>query len=194
MIARNQKSIEKQLERQGILVEWIEFKKGSSAQNLLLGGPGDRPASLGPTLRRSDLSPADAAAAFDRDSIDAWSIWDPFFAVAQDRYAPRCWRRPTKTLDANTFLLANPAFPTAHPGLIRDAITALGRTATGPRPTRARSRRPCMPRPKWDLAALERAIGRASFSRPPDRRPDHQEPAGDRRPVPGAGERSRSRS
>ena len=33
----------------------------------------------------SDLSPPDAAAAFTAGQIDAWAIWDPYFAVAEKR-------------------------------------------------------------------------------------------------------------
>ena len=114
-------------------------------------------------IKPFDLSPADAAAAFDRDSIDAWSIWDPFFAVAQDRYAPRVLATADTTLDANTFLLANSAFATAHPGVIRDAITALGQTAAWAEANKGEVAAAVHAETKVDLAALERAIGRASF-------------------------------
>ena len=140
----------------------VGFKKGSSTQNLLLAALGQAGIAWS-DVTPLDLSPADAAAAFDRDSIDAWSIWDAFFAVAQDRYAPRVLATSDQTLDANTFLLANPAFPTAHPGVIRDAITALGRTADWAEANKGEVAAAVHAETKVDLAALERAIGRASF-------------------------------
>lgn len=58
----------------------IALQKGSSAHNLLLR-----------TLAKADLTladvqpvylpPADARAAFERGSVDAWAIWDPFYSA-----------------------------------------------------------------------------------------------------------------
>lgn len=56
------------------------------------------------------LSPADAAAAFASDKIDAWAVWDPFFAIAETRYQPRILARSSDVLDVNTYFLANRDF------------------------------------------------------------------------------------
>lgn len=37
------------------------------------------------------LTPADARAAFERGSVDAWVIWDPFQAAAEKQWARACW-------------------------------------------------------------------------------------------------------
>lgn len=140
----------------------IGFKRGSSAQNLLVAALEQAGVSWG-DIEPLDLSPADAAAAFDRDSIDAWSIWDPFFAVAQERYAPRVLVTSAQALDANTFLLANSNFADANPELIRDAVAALGRAAEwadGHKPEVAEA---VHAETKVDLQAVQLAIGRASF-------------------------------
>ncbi len=60
----------------------IGVAKGSSAHNLLVS------ALESEKIAWSDitpvyLAPADAASAFGRGAIDAWSIWDPFYAIAE---------------------------------------------------------------------------------------------------------------
>src|SRR6201996_2699954 len=60
----------------------IAFGKGSSAHNLLvaaLGKGGIAWSDIVPVA----LGPADATAAFAKGSIDAWSIWDPYLALAE---------------------------------------------------------------------------------------------------------------
>ncbi|MBD3884124.1 sulfonate ABC transporter substrate-binding protein [Phormidium tenue FACHB-886] len=60
----------------------VALQKGSSAHYLLLKTleeaniPADQ-------VEVIPLSPADARAAFEQGNVDAWSIWDPFLAVAQ---------------------------------------------------------------------------------------------------------------
>ncbi|MEK2608392.1 aliphatic sulfonate ABC transporter substrate-binding protein [Pseudomonas shirazensis] len=58
----------------------IALQKGSSAHNLLLRGL----AKAGLSIRDVQpvyLAPADARAAFERGSVDAWAIWDPFYSA-----------------------------------------------------------------------------------------------------------------
>ena len=58
----------------------VALQKGSSAHNLLLRSL----ASVGLSMRDVQpvyLAPADARAAFERGSIDAWVIWDPYYSA-----------------------------------------------------------------------------------------------------------------
>lgn len=76
------------------------------------------------------LRPTDAAAAFERGSIDAWVIWDPYLAIIESK-------RPTRTLCDGTglthyhrYYLVNTAFVQAHPdvvGIVFDALVEKGR-------------------------------------------------------------------
>ena len=74
-----------------------------------------RPASPSTDITPVYLSPADAAAAFASDKIDAWAVWDPFFAIAETRYQPRVLARSSEILKVNTYFLANNDFAKAHP-------------------------------------------------------------------------------
>ncbi|MBK4996659.1 aliphatic sulfonate ABC transporter substrate-binding protein [Pseudomonas sp. S37] len=58
----------------------IALQKGSSAHNLLLRALAK--AGLGiADVQPVYLAPADARAAFERGSVDAWVIWDPFYSA-----------------------------------------------------------------------------------------------------------------
>ena len=102
--------------------------KGTSAHNLLVV------ALEKAGLKFSDieviyLSPADAAAAFASDKIDAWAIWDPFLAIAETRYKPVTLARSSEVLDVNTYFLANKDFAAAHPQAITITLDALSKAA-----------------------------------------------------------------
>lgn len=60
----------------------VALQKGSSAHNLLLRAL----AKAGLSMRDVQpvyLAPADARAAFERGSVDAWAIWDPFYSAIE---------------------------------------------------------------------------------------------------------------
>ena len=106
----------------------IAVTKGSSAHNLTVAAlekAGVAFADVTPIY----LSPADAAAAFANDSVDAWAIWDPFLALAESRAPVRQLTTTAATLEVNTYLLANKSFAEAHPAAVTAIITALGTTA-----------------------------------------------------------------
>lgn len=60
----------------------VALQKGSSAHYLLLKVLEENGIAAKDVAVVS-LSPADARAAFEQGNVDAWSIWDPFLAVAQ---------------------------------------------------------------------------------------------------------------
>lgn len=60
----------------------VAFKRGSSAHNVTVKALRKAGLTLN-DITPVDLAPPDAAAAFRSGSIDAWSIWDPYFAVAE---------------------------------------------------------------------------------------------------------------
>lgn len=102
--------------------------KGTSAHNLLvaaLEANGLQFADVEPVY----LGPADAAAAFATDKIDAWSIWDPFLAIAETRYQPTVLVRSPDVLQVNTFFLANTGFAAEHAPVIAAVLQALAEAA-----------------------------------------------------------------
>ncbi len=86
----------------------VAFAKASSAHNLTMAAlekAGLTYADIEPVT----LAPADAAAAFARGSIDAWTIWDPYFAIAESRRrGARPGAAPTDIAKQNNYFLGEP--------------------------------------------------------------------------------------
>lgn len=90
----------------------VGFQRGSSAHFLVVQGL--KEAGLTPDdIQPENLSPADARAAFEQDSIDAWAIWDPFYAAAEQQLAVR-------TLTTGEGLAPNREFFLAHKSFVAD--------------------------------------------------------------------------
>ncbi|GGD98212.1 sulfonate ABC transporter substrate-binding protein [Aureimonas endophytica] len=104
----------------------LAFTKGSSAHNVAvvaLEKAGLSYADIQPVT----LSPADAGAAFATGAIDAWSIWDPFYAGAELNQGARVLAKGDELLGAtNSFFLANGRFAKDHADVLKAAIAALG--------------------------------------------------------------------
>jgi aliphatic sulfonates family ABC transporter substrate-binding protein len=95
----------------------VAVAKGSSAHNLLVA------ATESAGLAWSDiipiyLAPADAASAFSRGAVDAWSIWDPFFAIAELKQNARPLPVDLDVSRQNSFFLANTDFLAAHANVV----------------------------------------------------------------------------
>ncbi|HVJ41866.1 MAG TPA: sulfonate ABC transporter substrate-binding protein [Dongiaceae bacterium] len=76
------------------------------------------------------LAPADARAAFESGAVDAWAIWDPFFAAGQAATGARTLVDGTgsdgKGLVSNhQFFLAEQKFTAANPQVIDTTLAAL---------------------------------------------------------------------
>jgi len=102
--------------------------KGTSAHNLLVAAIEKN------GLKFSDidvvyLSPADAAAAFASDKIDAWAVWDPFYAIAETRYKPVTLARTSEVLNVSTYFLANRDYAKSHADTINITLDAQGEAA-----------------------------------------------------------------
>ena len=96
----------------------IALNKGSNVHYLLLKAlekAGISYADIQPVF----LPPADARAAFERGSVDAWAIWDPFLAAAEKQLGARVLA-DGKGLVANyQFYLASRTYAEKHPEILR---------------------------------------------------------------------------
>ena len=104
----------------------VALQKGSSAHYLLV-----RAVEKG-GLKWSDiqpiyLTPADARAAFERKSVDAWAIWDPFYAAIELAIQPRVLSNGRGLSGNNSFYLASRAFADSHAGVITALFEELTR-------------------------------------------------------------------
>lgn len=106
----------------------VALNKGSNVHYLLVRALEDA------GLKYSDiqsvyLPPADARAAFERGSVDAWVIWDPFLAAAEQQLRARTLRDGTGLVDNHQFYLATRSYAERHPQVISalvEEIRAVG--------------------------------------------------------------------
>ena len=106
----------------------VAFAKGSSAHNFTVAAlekAGLTYADIEPVT----LAPADAAAAFARGSVDAWSIWDPYLAVAEGGEGVRVLASAGDIARQNIFFLANRDFARERGEVLAEANDGLGGVA-----------------------------------------------------------------
>lgn len=102
----------------------VAFKRGSSAHNFTVKAL--RKAGLGiDEVTQVDLSPSDAAAAFVSGQIDAWSIWDPYFAVAEENPNTRVLTTAERIVDSWSYFLANGDFADQHGQILLEVLDEL---------------------------------------------------------------------
>ncbi|MES2741216.1 MAG: sulfonate ABC transporter substrate-binding protein [Pseudomonadota bacterium] len=73
------------------------------------------------------LPPADARAAFERGSVDAWVIWDPFFAAAEKQLGARVLVDGTGLVANHQFFLAARPYAEKHPQVVRAVVEELAK-------------------------------------------------------------------
>ena len=76
------------------------------------------------------LPPADARAAFERGAVDAWVIWDPFFAAAEQQLGARVLATGDKLVSNHQFYLADHKFAQQHPDILKTVVNELNQTTT----------------------------------------------------------------
>lgn len=104
----------------------VAIAKGSSSHNLTIQALRKNGLDF-PDIEPVYLGPADAVAAFATGQVDAWTIWDPYFAIAENKHGGRAIvTTDEKGLESNSFYLANKDFAQAHPDVLKAALEELG--------------------------------------------------------------------
>jgi sulfonate transport system substrate-binding protein len=102
----------------GLKGKRVALNKGSNVHYLLvraLASVNLTPADISPAY----LAPADARAAFESGGVDAWVIWDPFLAAAQDATGARVLTDGTGLAPNRQFFLATRDFAREQPDVLR---------------------------------------------------------------------------
>jgi sulfonate transport system substrate-binding protein len=119
----------------------VGFTKGSSAHNIVvqtLEKAGLTYADITPVY----LTPPDAGPAFANGSVDAWAIWDPYFAIGETKQNGRILINAREVTKTNSFYIANRDFANNHGPVLQqivDVTTATARWAEQHRDEVARS-------------------------------------------------------
>jgi sulfonate transport system substrate-binding protein len=106
----------------------VGFTKGSSAHNIVvqtLERAGLTYADITPVY----LTPPDAGPAFANGSIDAWAIWDPYFAIGESKQNGRILVNASEITKTNSFYIANRDFARDHGPVLQQIIDVTTTTA-----------------------------------------------------------------
>lgn len=106
----------------------VGFTKGSSAHNVVVQ-----------TLEKFNLTyaditpvyltPPDAGPAFANGSIDAWAIWDPYFAIGETKQSGRILVNAHEITKTNSFYIANRDFAKTHSATLQQIVDVTTATA-----------------------------------------------------------------
>ncbi len=105
----------------------IALNKGSNVHYLLLKLLEANKLSLN-DIQPVYLPPSDARAAFEKGAVDAWVIWDPFFAAAQHQIHARVIASGEQLVSNHQFYLADRKFAESHPEALKTLISTLNQT------------------------------------------------------------------
>ncbi|AWB19752.1 aliphatic sulfonate ABC transporter substrate-binding protein [Methylobacterium currus] len=140
----------------------VAFAKASSAHNLTIAAL----EKAGLTYRDIEpvtLAPADAAAAFARGSVDAWTIWDPYFAIAEMQPSTRVLSLATDIAKPNNFFLAHKTVAAERGPVLDAALDALSGVARWCEANRGEVAALLSKGTGVPLAATRRAVDRTDY-------------------------------
>lgn len=140
----------------------VALNKGSDVNYLLIAALEKAGLSY-KDIKPVYLPPADARAAFQRGAVDAWVIWDPYYAEVETNAKARLVKNAEGLVPHYTFYLASRKFAEAHPQTAEKVLTELGTLSDwankNPQETaKILSASTGLPQPIW-----QRAIARMPF-------------------------------
>jgi len=106
----------------------VGFTKGSSAHNVVIATL-EKAGLTYEDITPVYLTPPDAGPAFANGSIEAWAIWDPYFAIGEKRQNGRILINAHEVAKTNSFYLANRDFANSHVRETREVIDGLAEAA-----------------------------------------------------------------
>jgi sulfonate transport system substrate-binding protein len=106
----------------------VAFARASSAHNLTIAAV-EKAGLRFDEIQAIGLAPADAAAAFEKGAIDAWTIWDPFYALYETRPGVRVLANSDGIAPQNSFFIASRTFVEANPAITTKVIDELAQVS-----------------------------------------------------------------
>lgn len=99
----------------------VGFTKGSSAHNVVIQTL-EKAGLTYDDITPVYLTPPDAGPAFANGGIDAWAIWDPYFAIAETKQNGRILINTRDITKTNSFYIANRDFANRHGALLQQIV------------------------------------------------------------------------
>jgi sulfonate transport system substrate-binding protein len=140
----------------------IAFAKASSAHNFTVAAL-EKAGLAYKDVQPLYLDTADAAAAFARGSVDAWTIWDPYFAIAEKGEGVRVLTLAKDIAAQNSFFLANRGLTERHGSVVRAVAEELATVAAWSQANRGEVARLLSDGTGVELEATRRAVERTDF-------------------------------
>jgi len=109
------------------------------------------------------LPPADARAAFESGSVDAWVIWEPFFSAAQLATKAKVLTTGEGLVQNHEFMLASRSFEQNNKEAVRIVLDQLKEADTWAEANQSEVAKLLSPELGIDVPSLEQAISRRSF-------------------------------
>jgi sulfonate transport system substrate-binding protein len=144
----------------------VAFARGSSAHYVVVQ------ALSRANLQLSDITPtfllpSEARPAFERGSVDAWAIWDPFYASMQRSGNVRVLTDGRGLVQRLEFYHASPTFVRNNPEIVRVVLDELRQTGAWINNNQRAAARILSPELGIDVQTLELAYGRIRFGLQP---------------------------
>ncbi|PEH82308.1 sulfonate ABC transporter substrate-binding protein [Burkholderia gladioli pv. alliicola] len=150
----------------GLRGKKVALQKGSSSNYLLLAAlnkAGLRYDEIHPVY----LAPADARAAFESGDVDAWVVWDPYYAAAQGSLKVRTLSDYTGLTATYNFYEATRDFAAAHPEVVGAVLRQLRETGLWVNAHPAETAAIIAPKVGLDTALVETWFKRVPFGAVP---------------------------
>ena len=159
----------------------VGFARASAAHNLTIAAL-EKAGLAWSDITPVPLAPADARTAFENGALDAWTIWDPYFAVAETRPGVRILATGRGIAKQNAFFLGNADYTRANPDIITAVNQELAKVALWAEANRDAVAKVLAEATGIDLAAWQRAVQRTDYRVAPldDRVLDEQQRVADR--------------
>ncbi len=140
----------------------IAFNKGSNVHYFVVKAL--EKAGLSYTdIKPVFLPPADARAAFERKNIDAWAIWDPYFAAAQQATDARILTDGQDIVANREFFLASQHFAQTYPDRLQMILDVMAETAKWAQPRPREVAQLISPLLGINVEVLERVAARTQY-------------------------------
>lgn len=140
----------------------VGFARASSAHNLTIAAV-EKAGLSWSDITPVQLPPADARAAFERGALDAWTIWDPYFALAENKSGVRILASARGIAKQNAFFLANGDYTRRNPEIVSAVNEELAKVALWAESHRDEVARVLAEATGIELAAWQRAVQRTDY-------------------------------
>ncbi len=109
------------------------------------------------------LPPSDARAAFEKGSVDAWVIWDPFLAEAEKKAGARILADGTDLVNNREFYLASEEYAKAQPEVLEIIYKEIEKTENWIQENQKEAAEYLAPQIGMDQTTLELVLERRSY-------------------------------